>query len=239
MLVSARSLCSILAVGASASLASAVGVLFGGSSGSLSASANFEVDGTTLVVTLTNNASMDVTVPAHVLTSLFFSVNGAPLSLTPDSAVLGPGSAAIYAPQPAGGVVGGEWDYTSGISRGGVLAGLEYGIGSSGLGIFGPASFPGPNLAGPVSVNGVSFGLTSAGDNPTTGNGGIMNTDGLIRDSVVFRLSGLPAGFNPSSIDEVFFLYGTAIGEGGFRVPTPGAAALLTLGGFFGLRRRR
>ena len=72
--------------------------------------------GADLVVTLTNTSSSDVLVPADVLTAMFFDVVGfAPLNLTPDKAVLGDSAVVLFGPQPAGGVVGGEWTYESGL----------------------------------------------------------------------------------------------------------------------------
>lgn len=232
---------SIVAVFACAGIASCslASVTLSGSSGSLAASATFEVSGTNLVVTLTNTATSDVLVPADILTSLFMNINGGALSLTPVSAVLADGSFVVYDDQPAAGVVGGEWQYVGGISPGGILAGMNYGIGSAGLGIFGSPNFPGANLGGPGGVNGLQYGIVSAGDNPATGNGGVTGAEGLIKNSVVFTLSGLPQNFDLNRIVDVFFLYGTAIGEGGFHAPTPGAAALLGLGGVAMLRRRR
>lgn len=214
--------------------------VFTGSSGPLSASVEFSVSGNNLHVRLTNTSAMDVTVPSQVLTAVFFSVTGPSLTLTPIDAVLSPGSvvngnSSLTDP---GGVVGGEWAYKAGPHT--TVGGRGYGISSTGIDIFGPFDmFPGNNLQGPAGPDGLQYGITSAGDNPATGNGGIM-ANALIQNSVDFRLSGLPAGFDVGRVTDVYFLYGTSIGEGGFPgVPAPSALALLGLGMILTGRRRR
>ncbi len=61
-------------------------VLLTQTNGSLSASANFNLTGNVLTVTLTNTSAADVLVPTDVLTAVFFNGNG---TLTPVSALLG------------------------------------------------------------------------------------------------------------------------------------------------------
>jgi MYXO-CTERM domain-containing protein len=218
-------------------------VIWEGSSGGLSARAEFSLSGGDLVVTLTNTGTGDVLLPVDVLTAILFDVSGSSVSLTRTSAVLGPGSSVFYDSegQPAGGVVGGEWAYQSGLS--GAPGGRSYGISSSGLGLFGPGDrFPGPDLAPPTNPDGLQYGILSASDDTSTGNSGILNSDGLIKNAVVFTLGGAGTDFDLHRITNVFFLYGTAIGEGGYEgheVPAPGAFALLGLGGLLCMRRRR
>jgi len=178
-----------------------------------------------------------------LLTAVLFDVTGGGLSLTRTSAVLGAGSSVFYDPdgQPAGGVVGGEWAYKSGIS--GAPGNRSYGISSTGVNIFGPGDlFPGPDLQPPISPDGPQYGLLSAGDDVTTGNSAILNSGGMIKDAVVFTLGGAGVNFDLSRITNVFFLYGTAIGEGGYdghTTPAPSAVALLGLGGIVCLGRRK
>jgi hypothetical protein len=222
----------------------ALAAIFTGSSGNLSASAVFEVlldtnlEPTLLKVTLTNTSSFDVLVPADVLTAVFFSLSDNS-TLTRESALLAAGSSVFYDTdgQPAGGVVGGEWAYASGLS--GAPYGATQGISSTGVGLFGPGDrFPGADLQPPASPDGLQYGILSAGDNTGTGNGGITGSGGLIKNAVVFTLSGLPAGFDPSTwISKVSFQYGTSLSEPNipYNPPPPGTpvpepASLLLFG---------
>lgn len=208
------------------------------SSGSRSASVLFDTSGTDLIVTLTNTSALDALVPVDVLGAVFFDIAGSPLSLTRASAVVPAGHVVFNGPTDPGGVVGGEWAYNSGLS--GAPFGADYGISSVGLGLFGPGDlFPGTDLQPPTSPDGLQYGITTAGDNPLTGNTPMM-TNALIRNQVVFMLSGLPLGFDPSTmISNITFQYGTDLSEPQIRVPAPGALLLAPIGGLLALRRRR
>lgn len=203
------------------------------------AEATFDVSGTDLIVTLTNTSNIDADVPTDILTAVFFAVSESPLTLTRTSAELHLGSIVTNGggtdPLPNG--VGGEWAYRGGI---GPIGGGTYGISSTGLGIFGPGDrFPGGDLEPPTSPNGVEYGITTAGDNPATGNGGISGVP-LIKNSVIFVLGGLPLNFDLARIGSVSMQYGTNLAEPRDPgVPSPGAAALLALGGLAASRRRR
>lgn len=216
--------------------AAAQGAVFTGSdTNGRAARAEFTRVGTDLIVVLTNSATADVLVPVDVLTGILWSMGSATLTRT--SALLTTGSVVIYNSQPDGGVVGGEWAYKGGIS----VRSANFIISSSGLGVVGPGDrFPGPDLTPPASPDGLQYGLTSAGDNAATGNGGITGTGGLIQNSVTFVLGGIGASFDPSSITNLQFQYGTDLSEPWIPgVPTPGAAGLLCLAGAASLRRRR
>jgi hypothetical protein len=215
-----------------------------GSGGTLlAAQAIFQVEGgSTLVVTLSNISADDVLVPTDVLTGLGFTLlNGSTFTLTPVSALLTAGSKVFYDPQgqPAGGNVGGEYAYASGIN----FQGAQQGISSTGLGIFGQPNFNGPDLQEPTVVDGLQYGILSTGDNTDTGNTGVTGTGGLIQDTVQFKLSGLPTGFKlntPGALSDVVFQYGTSLTEPILRTaPVPGTAALLGLGVFGLLLMRR
>lgn len=196
------------------------------------AQVEFQVSGSQLIVTLTNISTSDVLVPIDVLTGVYWSMTGSG-TLSRDSALLAPGSTVIYDSQPAGGVVGGEWAYNAGLN----FHNANFGISSSGLGMFGPGDrFPGPDLEPPTSPDGVQYGIVSAGDNSATGNGGITGSGGLIKNSVVFTLGGF-SNYNFNSIANVGFQYGTDVSEP--YIPTPGSLAALGLLGVASLRRRR
>jgi hypothetical protein len=215
-------------------------LLLTGESGDLSASVKFEVSGSDLIVTLTNTSTVDVMNPSMVLTAVFFTIEDIS-PLTAVSAVLGPGSNVLFGTTDPGGVVGGEWAYAGGLS--GAPGGATQGISSSGLGLFGSGNFEGSDLQGPPSgaVDGLQYGITSAGDNPATGNTPVTGTNALIKNAVVFTLSGLPADFEYSKISNVSFQYGTSLSEPNVPVPEPATMVLLGSGliglAVFGRRR--
>lgn len=226
----------------SVSSASAAAVTWNFSSGNYAAEAVFSTSGTNLVVTLTNTSAADVLVPIDVLTGVFFDITGSPLSLGRTSAALNAGSSVLFGTTDPSNVVGGEWAYLGGLS--GAPHGADYGISSTGLGLFGPGDrFPGTNLQGPPggSVGGLEYGITSAGDNGATGNTPVTGTNALIKNSVVFTLSGLPANFDPAaSIGNVSFQYGTNLEEPNYPgVPAPGVGISAGLMGALALGRRR
>lgn len=198
---------------------SAEATTFSFTSGSLAASADFSVVGGQLKVVLTNTSTADVLVPVNILTAVFFNVTG---TLAPVSALVNNGSSVVFGSGGAGTNVGGEWAYASGLS--GAPGGATSGISSTGLGLFGQPNFNGPNLQGPTAVDGMQYGILSAGDLPTTGNTPVTGTNAFVKNSVVFLLS-IPAGFNISSITNVTFQYGTSLSD--FNSPDGGTTAAL------------
>jgi hypothetical protein len=87
----------------------------------------------------------------------------------------------------------------------------------------------------------LQYGITSAGDNLTTGNGGLGGTH-LIKNSVVLTLGGFTAEPD-AAISSVYFQYGTDLTEPRIPgvVPEPSSLILLAIGAVglaaFGLRR--
>jgi hypothetical protein len=181
-----------------------------GAEGIRSASAEFTVVGTNLVVTLRNTSPRDVLVPADVLTAVFFDLADN-VALTPLSAALSANSTVIYGSKadPFDGAVGGEWAYLENLTN----APATRGISSGGLGLFGPHDrFPGANLAGPNSPAGIQYGIVPAADLTTTGNGGVTGSGGLVKDSIVFTFSGWTSQAAPN-VSNVWFQFGSDLSE--------------------------
>jgi hypothetical protein len=218
--------------------ASATPITFSGAAESLSASAKFEASGGNLIVTLTNTSAADVLKPPDVLSAVFFDIDAPePVNLLPLSAVLGTGASVIFGMSEPGGAVGGEWAYAANLI--GAPGGAGYGISSAAFGLFGPHDlFGGANLQGPTSPAGLQYGITAAGDDPTTGNKPVTGKNALIHSEVVFTLSGLPSGFDPyTQISNVVWQYGTSLHHPHF--PEPGTLVLLMMGALATIRRRR
>ncbi|MBI4566723.1 MAG: PEP-CTERM sorting domain-containing protein [Planctomycetes bacterium] len=197
--------------------------------GGLSASVTFETSGTNLIVTLTNTSLGDPTTSSQILTAVFFSAPGV---LTPVSAVVAAGST-VYNATAAGDAafpdVSGEWAYSGSLA---MDFGSNSGISSTGADdTFGPGDrFSSDDLDPPASPDGVNYGITTAGDNPATANGGLID-EPIISNSVVFTLSGWDPSWDLSQIADVYFQYGTSLSEPRFPgVPEPAAFALLGLG---------
>ena len=207
-----------------------------------SASVTFDTssDGSTLVITLTNT-SLAAPVSAHdILTGLFFDIAGNPLLKPVDAVCLGygqPGGCAITNGFPdAGstlpGEVSGQWSYRD---KADLAYGADYGISSTFLGgLFNnPAfGFPGDVISGRGSID---YGITTANDpcvDPTNPGCGLGVNNSIlwrpeISDSVVFYLSGLAPGFDPSTtISNVTFNSGTTLSA----LPEPPTFALLGFG---------
>jgi hypothetical protein len=250
---------TVLAWLVAAPAGSAAPITFTGGSGNLAATVKFDNDGAgNLVVTLTNTSTVDEDTRADVLTALFFDSSVA-LTLTRVSAELNTagsgseviGNGGLTRPTPLG--VGGEWAYkpVSGPHD------TDYGISSVDLGsLFGAGdrfiTTDGFNLQGADSPGGVDFGveygIVGTAFNPADDAVGLAGR-GVIKNSVVFKLSGISDTFDPSTIiSNVWFQYGTALTDphveglppGGrvVAVPVPPSLVLMGLGGI-GLVARR
>jgi len=234
----------LLAATASPSHAAAVTLTGTGTDGRSAAVTfnTFSMSGTNyLTVQLTNTATYDSFRPSDILTAIFFNLPGNPTlsrSVGLSGAYLYPGSDIKNAPDVM--VLGGEWAYKSGLSVGG----FSQGISSTGVSLFGPGDrFPGSNLEGPDSLNGVEYGITTLNDTSGNDNGGLSGS-GQARNSVIFVLGGIAAGFDASSvINNVRFQYGTNLSEPyfgpggccrGTGVPGPSSLALVGSVGMLG-----
>lgn len=211
--------------------ASAVPTSFSGMMNNLAASAQFDVSGNNLIVTLRNTSTSDVMVPADILTALFFDINGPTVGLVPISALLPMGTTVLFPPvMPHPSNVGGEWAFQTGLV--GAPEGAQYGIGSAGFDLFGPGDRfdKSQNLQGPTSPNGMEYGITSPADDPGTGNAAVKGPNAFIQSEVVFTFGGLPDGFDPALlIKNVVFQYGTSLDEPHFPEPSTLLLALLAV----------
>jgi hypothetical protein len=230
--------CAVLALLAGAG-SSRAGVVYAGSSGGLSASADFELSGNTLTVTLANTSKADVLIPTDVLTGVFFNTTHL---LTPISAALN-NSTAFYGTL---GNVGNGWGYASGVSADGENSAISASGAVSGLG---HSNFSVTS----TMLGGIDYGLLSAGDDSTTGNNGVKGKGPLIKDSVTFTFTAA-SGFNLSELgNSVVFQYGSDLSETHFTgdpgdpittaVPAPPSSVLVGIAmaafAFMGLSRRR
>jgi hypothetical protein len=208
----------------------------------LSAKALFELSGSSLKITLTNESMEDILHNPDVLTGVFFDVAGNP-ALTKQSANLAGDSYVIRDDPPPGGNVGGEWGYRGNLSHPDVG---RYGISGVGLSLFGPGDRfdTSQNLDGQNGLQGLNYGLTSAGDDPTTGTGLVGNGGTpLIHNSVLFTFTVNPDVFQLDDISNVEFQYGTDLCETRLpgtpeQAPEPASVAVLGLAAA-GLAARR
>ncbi len=210
----------IVAAGADAST-----IVFTGSSGTLSASAQFKLTPTGVTVTLTNTAgpTPEKLVPADVLTAVYFNLTGAS-TLTPLEAVALNGLIPATSPPP-----GAYWAYQTNLQNA-ALHGAHSGISSTGLNVFGPNG----NFscgAGCQPLDGLNYGIVP---NVYTA-GQKLEAVPLMRYSAQFTLQG---NAQHATVSNVWFQYGTDLSEpsfqgfegGGGEVPEPSAAVLTGCG---------
>jgi hypothetical protein len=180
------------------------------------ATAEFTIVDGNLQLTLTNTASGDVWDAAHVLTGLFFDIAGDPTLTALSAMTCDTCSITNLNPDPTD--VSGEWAFRQTTD---LAFGADYGVAAAGLGLFGPKDLIGSTpILQPASPGGVDFGITSLTDNPST-NGG-LSTVPLISNSVIFTFKMGP-GFDPATISNVTFQYGSSLAEA---VPEPATLAL-------------
>ena len=221
-----------------------------GETNSASATFYLSISGTitNLEIDLRNTANYKPNDPADILTALFFRIDGDPV-LVRGSAVLDAGSAVVNIgamPQPAGGVVGGEWAYKGGLTQ--APLGANQGVSATGLNFFGPNDlFPGPSLPGfgGNAPDGVGYGITTDVDDGSQHNRGLFQR-ALIQGGVTFVLLEIPGDFKLSDISDVTAQLGTSLNEPQIQliqtVPEPSTVALSAIGilflGFANRKRR-
>jgi hypothetical protein len=203
---------------------------------SVAASADFEISGNTLTITMKNTSVANgMETPTNTLTGIEFTFQNTKLALTPVSAI-SPNAivdAAACDVNPCGGTnvnVGGEWGLDNGTTAG--LTGVDA-IASAGYittGISGNlGNFNGLNLQSPVSLDGINFGILS--NTHGTLNGGLTGR-ALLEDTVVIKLAGVGNDLaNPGNLTGVTFLYGTSLGEGSIAGSCSGGSCLIIPGG--------
>jgi hypothetical protein len=218
---------------------------FTGSSGSLAASASFDIVGGHLQVTLTNTATGDINDNGSVLQALFFDVAGTPSLTYTDADICGTCTFAHTATLLGSGTdVGAEWAYKQNASGLGGGVTQDYGLSSAGYGIFGPGDVLSgaahPDWGGAnTPPNGGDFGLLSAGWVLAGDSNGFINQGPHIKNQAIFDLGVF--GGSLSDISNPRFQYGTALTDTHFgAVPEPATWALMLLGfGGIGMALRR
>ena len=179
----------------------------------LKATATFTVSNLDLIITLSNDATFDPNDRQDILSGVFFNIAGDP-KLTPVSAELGPDSIVIGQSLPLGftGDVGGEWAYRNDVKN--APGGANEGVSAANLNGFGNKKylFPGEKIRGAGHPGNIDFGLTTLSDLPGNDNSSIRHK-GLIENTIVLDLEGLPSDFTLADISNVTFQYGNKLKE--------------------------
>lgn len=161
-----------------------------GTQGALGFSAVFQNLGSGILqITLSNTGTTAPTDESGVLAALFFNIDGNP-ALVPQSVLLGTDSAVVNGT----GDPSYNWQYATGLSGPG---GTTQGISAAGFGLFSRGNFCGSANCG-NKLKDSDWGLVDAAYVPASGNPSIAGNP-LIQTSAIFVLSGIAAGFDPST----------------------------------------
>ena len=179
----------------------------------LSASAEFELSGSTLTIKLTNtSAQASGFVPSDGLSALYFNVLNSPsLALTTaganaptaskiwnGSSFSGPVILSTF-PSPGASESPPYWSLAQSAAALAATVPQHYGVGSAGLGIFGPG------------VGGLGFTIFPNGFNGSNGNSAV-DTGPVAVDRTTLTITGFTGSL--ADISDVTFQYGTALDEG-------------------------
>ena len=200
--------CAAITVAALAPPARAADVLFTGSQGTLSASAEF-ITGQQLVVILTNTGS-PAAVPADVLTNLLFTCSGCGTLTGVSALTSGPTFQNGLQVSPTNSPVGGEWALVTGANGSFQIASS----GANGAGASDPLFPPGTNLDGPAAPAGFNYGIVSSiSANANQG----LTSNPITTDDVHFTLNcSAVGGCANATFSNVVFQYGTSPNEPSF-----------------------
>ena len=157
------------------------------------AQAVFDVVDGNLVIRLTNLSNNDVRSRRDVLTGIYFDTSGA-ADLNYVGAGTAEGSQVVFGPDRDN--LNREWNFQDG-KRALKRAGSRFALGSASIGRL----FKG--------VGNLDFGLTSLGDDPSSGGKALTGKFSLVQNEVVLVLAGVPEGFSELDITKVVFQYGT------------------------------
>ncbi|MBI1927244.1 PEP-CTERM sorting domain-containing protein [Candidatus Poribacteria bacterium] len=193
-----------------------------------SGSAVFDVTGSTLTITLTNDTSDTLTAIGQVLSILTWDITDAGVTLTPGSALIASGSSLVGTGATLDTDLSREWAFKSNISAGSLGS---FGIGAVGDILFGTDTFgvgdrfdTSGNLFGPDSPDGIDAAIV--GPNVDLTADGFPTQGPLVQNKMnfTFTISGtLDAG----EITNVQPLFGT---DGAPVIPEPSTIVLLGIG---------